>query len=164
MSTLPDELLKKLHACDARIKETSPQQGSLLHVKITATALTQAAVILRNEGLYPVFMTAVHTDPHVALVYQFATSNGPQRVLLATTADRGGHTPSLTPLFPGMDWHEREARDMFGITFEGHPDMRPLIMCDEDRDLHPLRKNPERLKTLEQLKGIDPGDANGEAS
>jgi|GEM_PF-1017643 len=164
MSALPDELLKKLQACDAHIKTTSPQQGSLLHVRVTRTALKQAATVLRNAGLYPVFMTAVHTDPHVALVYQFAASDRPLRVLLATTADKGGHAPSLTPLFPGMQWHEREARDMFGIIFEGHPDMRPLILCDEDRDLHPLLKDPKHLKTLEQLKGADLEITGGEAS
>ena len=163
MSALPDELLEKLQACDARIKSTNPQQGSLLHVRVTRTALKKAATILRDAGLYPVFMTAVHTDPHIALVYQFAASDRPLRVLLATTADKGGHAPSLTPLFPGMQWHEREARDMFGITFEGHPDMRPLIMCDEDRDLHPLLKDPKRLKTLAQLKGDDPAITDGEA-
>ena len=164
MSTLPDELLEKLQACDARIKTTSPQQGSLLHVRVTRTALKQAATVLRDAGLYPVFMTAVHADPHVALAYQFTASDQPLRVLLATTADKGGHAPTLTPLFPGMQWHEREARDMFGITFEEHPDMRPLIMCDEDRDLHPLLKEPKRLKTLEQLRVDDPAITGGEAS
>ena len=105
MSALQDELLKKLQACDARIKTTSPQQGSLLHVRVKTATLQQAATVLRDAGLYPVFMTAVHTDPHVTLVYQFAASDRPLRVLLATTADKGGHTPSLTPLFPGMQWH-----------------------------------------------------------
>jgi len=163
MSTLPDELLEKLQACDARIKALSPQQGSLLHVRVKTAALKQAAMILRGAGLYPVFMTAVHTDPHVALVYQFAASDRNLRVLLATTADRDGQAPSLALLFPGLQWHEREARDMFGITFEGHPDLRPLIMCDEDRDLHPLRKDPKHLKTLVQLKGDDPTITDGEA-
>jgi hypothetical protein len=41
--------------------------------------------------------------------------------------------------------------------------MRPLLMCDEDRDLYPLRRDPQRLKTLEQLNGIDREDT-GEQS
>ncbi len=49
MSTLPDELLKKLQACDARIKTTSPQQGSLLHVRVKTAALKQAAMLLRDS-------------------------------------------------------------------------------------------------------------------
>ena len=151
----PDVLLEKLRSCRAHIKTTDPRQGSLLHARIPTDTLRQAAMVLRDAGLYPVFMSAVHTDPHIALVYQFAAADRSLRVLLATTADRNGQAPSLTAVFPGMQWHEREARDMYGITFEGHPDMRPLIVCDDDRDLYPLRKAPGRLKTLEQLKGVD---------
>jgi len=157
----PDALLQKLQAFDTRIKELSPRQGSLLHVRVTTAALKQAATVLRDDGMYPVFMSAVHTDPHIALVYQFAYPDSPLRVLLATTAE-DGHAPSLTPLFPGMQWHEREARDMFGITFEEHPDMRPLILPEEDRDLHPLLKDSKHLKTLQQLKGADLADTGGE--
>ena len=163
MSTMPDDLLEKLRACDALVTTTSPQQGSVLHVKIATAELKQAAMVLRDAGMYPVFMTAVHADPHCALVYQFAAPDRNMRVLLATTAHADGRAPSLTPLFPGMQLHEREARDMFGIVFEGHPDMRPLLMCDEDRDLYPLRKDPQRLKTLEQLKGPDLTAADGKS-
>jgi NADH-quinone oxidoreductase subunit C len=163
VSIVPDDLLEKLQACDAHITTTSPQQGALLHVRIATASLAQAAVVLREAGMYPVFMTAVHADPHCALVYQFAASDRNMRVMLATTARADGSAPSITPLFPGMQWHEREARDMFGIVFEGHPDMRPLLMCEEDRDLHPLRKDPQRLKTLEQLKGADLASADGKS-
>lgn len=163
MNAMPDDLLEKLQACNASITTTSPAQGALLHVRVQAAALKEAAIILRDAGLYPVFMTAVHTDPHIALVYQCAAWDSPLRVLIATTAEQGAQVPSLTAVFPGMQWHEREARDMFGITFEGNPDMRPLFMCDEDRDLYPLRKDPQRLKTLEQLNGIDREDT-GEQS
>jgi len=149
MNVMPDDLLEKLQACGAHVTTTSPPQGSLLHVRVQAADLLQAALVVRDAGLYPVFMTAVHTDPHIALVYQFAAWDSPLRVLLATTAEQGAQAPSLTALFPGMQWHEREARDMFGITFEGHPDMRPLFMCDEDRDLYPLRKNPGQLKDVD---------------
>ena len=163
MSTMPDDLLEKLHACDAHVTTTSPLQGSVLHVRIATAELKQAAMVVRDAGMYPVFMTAVHADPHCALVYQFAASDRNMRVLLATTVAPDGRAPSLTPLFPGMQLHEREARDMFGIVFEGHPDMRPLLMCDEDRDLYPLRKDPLRLKTLEQLKGADRTAADGKS-
>ncbi len=163
MSIMPDDLLEKLRACDAHITTTSPLQGSVLHVMITTAALKQAAMVIRDAGMYPVFMTAVHADPQCALVYQFAASDRNMRVLLATTVAPDGRAPSLTPLFPGMQLHEREARDMFGIVFEGHPDMRPLLMCDEDRDLYPLRKDPQRLKTLEQLKGADRAAADGKS-
>jgi NADH-quinone oxidoreductase subunit C len=47
--------------------------------------------------------------------------------------------PSAVPLWAGAGWLERECYDMFGVVFEGHPDLRRILM-PEDFDAHPLRK------------------------
>ncbi|MDP8255725.1 MAG: NADH-quinone oxidoreductase subunit C [Candidatus Alcyoniella australis] len=52
----------------------------------------------------------------------------------------GDKVPSICSLYPGADWHEREAFDMYGIEFEGHPRLRRIYMPD-DFDGHPLRKD-----------------------
>ena len=64
--------------------------------------------------------------------------------------------PSLTPLLPSADWHEREMRDLFGIEPVGHPDPRTLVLHDGwPPGLHPLRKDfdarrrPDRLPAQE---------------
>jgi NADH-quinone oxidoreductase subunit C len=58
------------------------------------------------------------------------------RVKIATDAT----APSIVSVFPAADWYEREAYDMFGILFDGHPDLR-RILTDYGFDGHPLRKD-----------------------
>ncbi len=60
------------------------------------------------------------------------------RVKLATAEEET--VPSITPVFPGADWFEREAWDMYGILFTGHPDLR-RILTDYGFEGHPLRKD-----------------------
>jgi NADH-quinone oxidoreductase subunit C len=62
------------------------------------------------------------------------------RVRLKTPTDEETPVPSLTALYPGADWYERETYDLFGVVFSGHPDLR-RIMTDYGFDGHPLRKD-----------------------
>lgn len=87
-------------------------------------------------------VTAVHW-PHrelpmevVAHLYSHSRND---RLRLKTRVGDKGPIASLTPLWNSADWNEREAFDMFGIVFEGHPDLRRILMPDDYTD-HPLRK------------------------
>ena len=69
--------------------------------------------------------------------------------------------PSVTSVFPAADWHERETRDMFGIVFEGHPNLVPLLLPDDMTDHFPLRKdNP--LQEIEEWQGENLREGAGE--
>ncbi|HEX7121305.1 MAG TPA: NADH-quinone oxidoreductase subunit C [Gemmatimonadaceae bacterium] len=63
--------------------------------------------------------------------------------------------PSVWPVYRGADWLERECYDMFGVVFEGHPDLRRILMWEQYREGHPLRKDfplRGRFSRAEQLR------------
>ena len=75
------------------------------------------------------------------------------RLRVITEAPREDPTvPSLTPIWPGANYAEREAYDMFGIVFEGHPDLTRILMPD-DWEGHPLRKDFSVGSVPVQFKG-----------
>jgi NADH-quinone oxidoreductase subunit C len=63
-----------------------------------------------------------------------------RRIRIKTTTDEDAPVASITSLYPGADWYERETYDLFGVIFSGHPDLR-RIMTDYGFDGHPLRKD-----------------------
>lgn len=74
------------------------------------------------------------------VVYHFLSPTKNNRVRLKVHTDDETPVPSITPVFPGADWFEREAYDFYGILFSGHPDLR-RILTDYGFDGHPLRKD-----------------------
>jgi NADH-quinone oxidoreductase subunit C len=60
--------------------------------------------------------------------------------------------PTTTDIWRAADWHERECRDMFGIVFEGHPNLVPILLPEDMLDHFPLRKDVP-LAPLEEWQG-----------
>lgn len=104
---------------------------------------------LREKGLnFLASLTAVHylddSEMHVVAHLYRITQDGRMHepfVLKTKLPDAVGETlPSAASVWPGASWHEREVYDMFGVHFEGHPDLRRILM-QADYDAHPLRKD-----------------------
>ena len=76
-----------------------------------------------------------------AVYHLLSITHGSRRVRLEVTApDADPHIPSIVSVYPGVDWHERETWDMFGIVFDGHPSLTRILMPD-DWPGHPQRKD-----------------------
>jgi NADH-quinone oxidoreductase subunit C len=79
------------------------------------------------ESVYHLYSVGLKLGP---VVIRLRTENRTDRVTL----------PSLTPVWRSCEFQEREVYDLFGIVFEGHPDLRRILMWDEFKD-HPMRKD-----------------------
>jgi NADH-quinone oxidoreductase subunit C len=69
-----------------------------------------------------------------------SVSKGPKRVRMQAWLDDGEPIASVVAVWPTADWHEREAYDLMGIEFTGHPNLKRLLL-DDDWEGHPLRKD-----------------------
>jgi len=74
------------------------------------------------------------------VVYHLMSPRQNLRVRVKITTDEATPVPSIIGIFPGAGWFEREAWDMYGILFSGHPDLR-RILTDYGFEGHPLRKD-----------------------
>jgi NADH-quinone oxidoreductase subunit C len=74
------------------------------------------------------------------VVYHLLSPKHNVRVRVKIAVDEGAPVASIIEIFPGADWFEREAYDLYGVVFTGHPDMRRLL-TDYGFDGHPLRKD-----------------------
>lgn len=78
--------------------------------------------------------------PRFEVVYHLLSMGHKRRLRLKVLAEEGESVPSVVGVYPTANFHEREVYDMFGIDFEGHPDLRRILMPDEWEG-HPLRKD-----------------------
>lgn len=80
-------------------------------------------------------------EPRFELNYHLLSMKRNERLRLKVRVhDADPTAPSVTPVWKGANWHEREAFDLFGIRFTGHPDLRRILMPDEWEG-YPLRKD-----------------------
>jgi len=80
-------------------------------------------------------------EPRFELNYHLVSLPNRQRLRLRVWLSGADPTvDSLTPVYPTADWHEREIFDLFGVRFEGHPDLRRILLPD-DWEGYPLRKD-----------------------
>lgn len=142
-------------ATDARKKEKGPRTDGVLErdydncgyhldVQLDPTQLLEAVQILDDTDFFLESITGVDwiKEDQLEVVYDFSRYDFDLcRVVIRTRTPRNQPAiPTITTIFAGANWHERETHDFFGIKFEGHPHLIPLLL-PEDADFHPLLKD-----------------------
>jgi len=130
--------------------------GHDYNVSLVRDKVRDFAALMLEEGFYLVDLMAVHVAPAIEVVYQFAHVETRCRVLARTFVDDNSETPTISDIYQGANWHERESRDFHGVVFTDHPYLYPLILAEEDVDLKPLLKAEAALKDVDAIRRKPP--------
>lgn len=123
---------------------TDPKKkGWHLDVRVAPEQVVEAARLVDRQGFAIDTVTGVDwiAAGEMEVVYDFFHPTLPLRIVVRTRVPRSKpELPTISEVFAGANWHERETHDFFGIVFQGHPDLSPFLL-PEDADFHPLRKD-----------------------
>lgn len=150
--SISQELIGKLNALQAQVAEVDYSKcGYHFEVHLKHDQVRLFAQTMLDVGFYLDFVSAVHVKPNFQVVYQFAKFEESCRVNAKAIACDDDSIPTISDIYHGANWHERETHDFYGITFTGHPDLRTLLLSEEDSDLKPLLKQENKLLDLEGI-------------
>jgi len=127
------------------------EPGDQFYIRVEPSSLLDVAAFLRYEPrLYfeqLIDLTCVDylhfpnaTDRYGVTYSLLSLTHNHRLWIKCFTNDPRPAVPSVTSIWPGAEWMERELYDMFGVTFEGHPDLRRILTWD-GFEAHPLRKD-----------------------
>jgi NADH-quinone oxidoreductase subunit C len=136
------EILEKIKT-KHEVLESKEDLG-VLNAYIATAKIAAVAAFMKDELKFEQlnFITAVDFPANNAIevVYHFFSYETADSVVLRIKLDRAkAEVPTISGVFKTADWHEREASEMFGIKFSGHPDLNRLLLPDGIES--PLRKD-----------------------
>ena len=118
-------------------------KGVHLDACVRTDEVVTAARIMLQHGFAIDTITGVDwmAEGQMEVVYDYFHPLNGLRVAIRTRVARDiGEVPTVSRVYQGANWHERETHDFFGIRFSGHPDLTPFLL-PEDATYHPLRKD-----------------------
>ena len=143
---LPEVLSRVAARFPGVLLETSTDKDETTAV-VPAELIVEICRFLKEEpGLEYVFLVdlcAIHwveCEYSYEVVYLLDSFVRNDRIRLKVRLGEEARVATMTGVFPGANWHEREAYDLVGVVFEGHPDLRRILMPD-DYDAFPLRRD-----------------------
>jgi NADH-quinone oxidoreductase subunit C len=150
----PDEIIQAVKSQLGEAIKASEVKGVEARMDVERGKSYEVLLALKGMGLD--YLNCISSVDRIAsgefeAVYNLSSLNEPAKVMVRVRVPREDPViRSVVPIWNAADWHEREAYDLMGIRFDGHPDLR-RILTSEDWVGHPLRKDyqDERLVPYE---------------
>jgi NADH-quinone oxidoreductase subunit C len=117
--------------------------GDVLTLTLDPARVLEVARYVKAELHFrlPVLASAVDREERIEVIWHLLNPDTGELLALKVRLDRDApRVDSLTPVWAGMDWHEGEAFDLMGVRFDGHPDLRRILLPDGWEGF-PLRKD-----------------------
>ena len=148
MEAMNEKVAGRIKAKFAHLKYDAAEFRGELTIVIPKEQIVEVCKFLKedNELCFDLLADVCGIDMNTptkrfGVIYNLYSTANKHRIRLKTfTEEEHPKLPSVTGLWGTANWHERETFDMFGIIFEGHPDLRRIYMPDEF-EYHPLRKD-----------------------
>lgn len=126
--------------------------GCLEAYFIQPNELLQEVNRLDQSGYFLEDISCVDIQEGFLLVYHFDHYEKPGRIAIRTLISREDpRIDSISGIYPGADWHERESFDFFGVRFDGHPHLIPLLLDPEREEPPPLLKEESDRSSLSDI-------------
>jgi NADH-quinone oxidoreductase subunit C len=146
MEELTQELERIREAVPGGEPEAEADRG-VFWINIPKEALLSVVTLLRDDPQLDYKMLSdlfgvdyPDREKRFDILYNLYSLSRNRRVFLRVRVGENEPVPTVSGIFPNANWAEREVYDLFGVPFEGHPDLRRILMPD-DWDGHPLRKD-----------------------
>jgi NADH-quinone oxidoreductase subunit C len=138
---LKDNLKKALASLNLEKVAEGDYDKTGYHLEAAAqpAQMPEVAQAMLDADCFLESFTAVDLVESFDLVYHFASFNELCRTAVHVPLGKKKGMPTISHLYPGADWYEREVFDLFGIHFFNHPNLKRLLL-PEDADFHPLLK------------------------
>jgi NADH-quinone oxidoreductase subunit C len=135
--------------------EESAVEGNTVRVVVDSESIPAVLATAREAlGIMHLsFITVVDRQGSFELTYELIDLRGGRVRVKTAVEGEEPVVPTVTHIYPTANWHEREAYDMFGVAFRGHPDLRRIYMWQDHFDHHPLLKSFE-ISTKRTFEGL----------
>jgi NADH-quinone oxidoreductase subunit C len=144
---IPEEWLKEIEPFGLE-GSANEATGTIWNLFLQQERLRDAVKLLDKAGYFLEDISGLDGKEGIEVVYHFIKYDNPCRVTLRIIAiHEAPIVPTISDIFQGANWHERECFDFFGVTFKGHPNLIPLLLPDSF-EFHPLVKDAKKRASL----------------